>query len=283
MATFTNYATLSYNGGTVDSNTVVGELVETLSVTKSATPLTYEQGDIITYIVSIVNSGATASTSLTLTDDLGAYAYGTLTLYPLAYVADSVRVYAGGVQQTAPTVTAGPPLTISGIEVGANSDILIVYRARVTQTAPLGTSGQIVNTVTVAGNGASSDLTASTTITAEQSASLRIRKSLSPTSVAENGQVTYTFVIENTGTLPADASQQIILTDTFTPRLRALSATYNGTVWTAGVNYNYNATTGVFTSLAGQITVPAATYPQTAGGTWQTTPGTATITVTGTI
>lgn len=283
MATFTNYATLSYNGGTVDSNTVVGELIETLSVAKSATPLTYAQGDIITYIVSIVNSAATASSALTLTDDLGAYDFGALTLYPLAYVPDSVRVYAGGVQQTAPTVTAGPPLSISGIEVGANSDILIVYRARVTQVAPLGTSGQITNTVTVAGNGASSELTASTTVTAEQSASLRIRKSLSPTSVAENGQVTYTFVTENTGTLPADATQQIVLTDTFTPRLRALSATYNGTAWTAGVNYNYNATTGVFTSLAGQITVPAATYTQSADGTWQTTAGTATITITGTI
>lgn len=283
MATFTNYATLSYNGGTVDSNTVVGELLETLSVTKSATPLTYAQGDIITYIVSIVNSGATASSSLTLTDDLGAYTFGTLTLYPLAYVPDSVRVYAGGVQQTAPTVTAETPLTISGIEVGANSDIIIVYRARVTQNAPLGTSGQIANTVTVAGNGASSELSASTTVTAEQSASLRIRKSLSPTSVAENGQVTYTFVIENTGTVSAEAVQQIVLTDTFNPRLRALSATYNGAAWTAGVNYNYNATTGVFTSLAGQITVPAATYTQNADGTWQTTAGTATITITGTI
>ncbi len=283
MATFTNYATLSYNGGAVDSNTVVGELVETLSVAKSATPLTYAQGDVITYIVSIVNSGSSASSALTLTDDLGAYTLDALTLYPLEYVADSIRVYAGGVLQTAPTVTAGPPLTISGITVGANSDVVIVYRARATQTAPLGTDGQITNTVRIAGGGASSELSASTTVTATQSPALRIRKSLSPTSVSENGQVTYTFVIENTGAVAADASQQIVLTDTFTPRLRALSATYNGTAWTAGVNYNYNATTGVFTSLAGQITVPAATYSQNTDGTWLITPGTATITVSGTI
>ena len=32
MATFTNYATLSYNGGTTDSNTVTGELLATLSM-----------------------------------------------------------------------------------------------------------------------------------------------------------------------------------------------------------------------------------------------------------
>ena len=36
MATFTNRATLSYNGRTTDSNTVVGTFLETLSVTKTA-------------------------------------------------------------------------------------------------------------------------------------------------------------------------------------------------------------------------------------------------------
>ena len=34
MAIFTNYATLSYNGGTINSNTVTGELLETISATK---------------------------------------------------------------------------------------------------------------------------------------------------------------------------------------------------------------------------------------------------------
>ena len=34
MATFTNKATLSYNGGSVDSNIVTGEILEVLSLTK---------------------------------------------------------------------------------------------------------------------------------------------------------------------------------------------------------------------------------------------------------
>ena len=34
MASFTNFATLSYNGGTTNSNTVTGELLEVLTVTK---------------------------------------------------------------------------------------------------------------------------------------------------------------------------------------------------------------------------------------------------------
>ncbi len=36
MATFTNFATLSYSGGTTESNTVTGELLETLVLTKTA-------------------------------------------------------------------------------------------------------------------------------------------------------------------------------------------------------------------------------------------------------
>ena len=36
MARFTNYATLTYSGGTTDSNTVTGELLDILTFTKQA-------------------------------------------------------------------------------------------------------------------------------------------------------------------------------------------------------------------------------------------------------
>lgn len=36
MATFTNQATLTYNGGTVNSNIVTGELVQVLTASKTA-------------------------------------------------------------------------------------------------------------------------------------------------------------------------------------------------------------------------------------------------------
>ena len=38
MASFTNFATLIYNGGTSNSNTVTGELLETLTLTKTTSP-----------------------------------------------------------------------------------------------------------------------------------------------------------------------------------------------------------------------------------------------------
>ena len=115
------------------------------------------------------------------------------------------------------------------------------------------------------------------------SAELSISKALSPTTVTENGQITYTFVISNTGNTEATATGNVVVTDTFAPILRNIAVTYNGTAWTEGTNYTYNAATGVFTTLAGQITVPAATFTQNTDGTFTVTPGTATLVITGTV
>ena len=52
MATFTNFATLSYNGGTTTSNIVTGELLETLSATKTAVSNDYTSKDDVTYVIS---------------------------------------------------------------------------------------------------------------------------------------------------------------------------------------------------------------------------------------
>ena len=122
MATFTNYATLSYNGGTTDSNIVTGELLATLSMTKTAVRDTYTQRSSVTYAVSLLNSGTTAVTGVTVTDNLGGYTFGEGTVYPLAYREGSLRYYVNGVLQTAPTVTAGPPLVISNISVPAGGN-----------------------------------------------------------------------------------------------------------------------------------------------------------------
>ena len=83
MAIFTNRATLSYNGGTINSNTVTGELLEVLSVTKDAVSDVYADGDVVTYVVTIRNTGTSALTGLTATDDLGGYEFEGETVYPL--------------------------------------------------------------------------------------------------------------------------------------------------------------------------------------------------------
>ena len=113
MATFYNQATLSYNGNTTTSNITTGELVEVLSATKTAVQAEYQQDDTLTYVVNILNSGNTTMTGVTISDNLGAYTLNALTLVPMDYVIGTVRYYVGGVLQPTPTVTAGPPLTIS--------------------------------------------------------------------------------------------------------------------------------------------------------------------------
>ena len=139
MATFTNFATLSYRGGTTESNIVTGELLEPLTMTKTAVMDDYTAKDDVTYVISLVNGGATALTGLTVTDDLGGYTFNGTTLYPLAYTDGSLRYYVNGaLQTTAPTVTAGPPMVITGVDVPANGNVLLIYEATVTDRAPSG-------------------------------------------------------------------------------------------------------------------------------------------------
>lgn len=283
MARFTNFATLTYTGGTTDSNTVVGELVETLTLGKTAVGELYEQDGRVTYALSLVNTGTAAVTGVTVTDDLGGYAFGGGTVYPLRYREGSARLFVNGTLSAAPTVTAGPPLTMTGITVPAGGSVVIVYEADVTAYAPLGQEAAITNTATVTSPDIAAAVTAQATVNNRTQVELRITKALSPTVVRENGQLTYTFVVENTGSTPATAADSLTLTDTFDPVLRDITVNLNGSPLTQDTGYTYDAATGVFSTAAGQITVPAATFAQNADGTYTVTPGTATLTVTGTV
>lgn len=283
MATFTNQATLRYNGNVINSNITTGELLEALSASKTAVIDTYNQGADITYVINIINSGTTAFNGVSVTDNLGAYTFGTETLVPLDYVTGSVQYYANGVLQATPAVTAGPPLVISGITVPANGVATIIYVVRANQYAPLDTTGEITNTAVVSGTG-TTDITVSETVTPENGARLTITKAMSPTTITENGRLTYTFTIQNLGNPDAVVTDNVAITDTFNPILSDLTVTFNGTTWTEPANYTYSETTGEFATVAGQITVPAATYTQdTATGIWVVEPGVSVLTVTGTV
>ncbi len=284
MPTFFNQATLPYNGNTVSSNIVQGELVEVLSAAKTATSSTYEPGDTVAYIISIVNSGTAPYTGLTVTDNLGETEFNETTVYPLEYTEGSARYYVNGVLQAAPATASGPPLVFTGINVPAGGNAIIVYETTVNAFAPLGSDAEVTNTVTITGPGLTNPVTAEETVAASTESVLAITKSLSPSSVAENGQLTYTFVISNYGSTPAVVTDNIFITDIFNPILNPISVVYNGTTWEENVNYTYDETTGTFTTVAGQITVPAATYEQDeVTGEWTVTPGTSTLTVTGTV
>lgn len=284
MAQFTNQAQLSYNNTVVNSNVVVGEILEVVSANKTAVVDTYSAGETVTYVVSTVNAGSTAISNLTVTDTLGAYTQGTETRVPLTYVNGSVQLFINGVLQPAPTVATTPTLTFSGITLPADSDLVLVYSALVNDFAPLGVDGSLVNTATVTGNGIPTPITATETVTPAQVPQLRITKSIDPVPVSENGILTYRFLIENFGNVDATASDNTALSDLFDPILTGIAVNLDGTAWTVGTQYNYSEATGQFNTVPGEITVPAATYTQDiATGVWSVTPGTAILTVTGTI
>lgn len=133
MARFTNQAQLRYGNAVTNSNIAVGEILEVLSATKTAVRNTYGQSDTVTYIVSIVNSGTTPITGISVTDNLGEYTFGTTTLVPLTYIDGTVKYYVNGVLQPSAVVTAGPPLVVSGITVPAGGSVTVAYEAAVNE------------------------------------------------------------------------------------------------------------------------------------------------------
>lgn len=283
MARFTNQAQLRYGNSVANSNVAVGEILEVLSATKTAVRGTYGENDNVVYIISIVNSGEVAFSGITVTDNLGTYAYDAATLTPLTYVDGSVNYYINGVKQVAPAVTSDTSLTITGISVPANGNATIIYEAAINQYAPLASDSTITNTAVINGTGIT-PITVTETVTAESRPVLIITKSVSPVPVTENGTLTYTFTIQNVGNAAATSTTGVIVTDTFDPILTGLSVTFNGTALVSGTNYTYDEMTGSFASIAGQITVPAATYSQdTASGAWVVNPGVSTLVISGTV
>ena len=279
MAIFTNQATLVYNGGSANSNIAVGEILEVLSADKTAVSGTYAPGELVTYVVTIRNTGSAAFTNLTVTDDLGGGVNP-----PLTYEAGTALYFVNGVPQAAPTVTAGPPLVFTGITVPAGGDATLVYQARANGYASPLAGGTIDNTVTITGGGLTAPVTATETVTVQVGPELAITKTITPAQVSDNGTVTYTFLIQNSGNEALVATDDAAVTDTFDPVLTGITVTLNGVALAQGTGYTYDETTGAFSTVPGVITVPAATYTQDpVTGIYTGTPGLATLTVTGTI
>ena len=281
MAQFTNQAQLTYNNIVTVSNLAVGEIQDVLSMSKTAVNDFYTSHDTVTYAVNIINSGSTDLSGLTLTDNLGAYQFSETMLVPLTYTDNTVKYFKNNVLQAPPTASVtAEGLVISNFTVPANGSATFLYETTTNEFAPLQTNSSITNTAELTGN--YTTVTASETIEVISQPELSIVKSISPIPVMENGTVTYTFVIENTGNTPVEAGA--VITDTFKPILSNISATFNGAPWTAGTDYTYDSSTGLFTTSTNKVTVEAAVYTQDpTSGEITITPGTSTLIISGTI
>ncbi len=284
MAIFSNQATLTYNGNVTNSNIAYGEILDILAAEKTSIEGSYTPGTLVTYAVTLRNTGNVALNGLTVTDDLGGYEFGGETVYPLDYEDGSATLFIDGVLQPAPTVQAGPPLVIGGINIPAGGDVVLVYQARANAFANPAVDGVIVNTATVTGDGLGAPVVATEQVEANAEPLLTISKSITPPQVVDNDRVTYTLVIQNSGNQAVVVTDDAAISDVFDPILTALTVTFEGVVWTEGNQYNYDDATGLFTTVPGQITVPAATYTQdSVTGEYSVTPGVATLVITGTI
>ena len=90
--------------------------------------------------------------------------------------------------------------------------------------------------------------------------------------------------MQNLGNIPVVATDDLTVEDVFNPILNLTSVNLNGTELVLGTDYTYDTLSGEFSTLPGAITIPAATYevnPET--GIVTTTPGVATLTVSGTV
>jgi uncharacterized repeat protein (TIGR01451 family) len=287
MATIENFATVSYTSGGV-SETKVSNLAEiglesAISFTKSTLGETYGEDDVITYILSMTNTSASTITSVSITDDLGTFVFGTLELSPLTYTAPALLLIDGqdvSAQLTVDTSTAGS-LVFSFPALPAGATANIVYRAAVNEYAPLDVDANITNTATLTSDSDCADGTATATITAVSAANVSVFKQMSPNPVICGDTVTYTIRIYNYGNI---AAEDVVLTDTFNPAPENITVSRDG-VLLIGTDYTYvNGTLTVPSTAQSPVTVPAATFVRdVTTGIVNVTPGMIEYTITGTI
>lgn len=282
--TFANHATLSYRNCIATSNVVSGVIRDVLTMTKNVVTGPYRGCCTTTYAISIVNSGCTAYHGLTLTDDLGAYVLTQCgqTVTPLTYIPGSIMLYINGVACSGQvTVEDTEPLVIRGLNIPAGGNVLLLYSANINQYAPLGCDACITNIAVLSGEDIC-DISAQTTTNADTRANLSIIKTMEPACIVENESVTYTFTIQNHGAAPTVASDDVVLRDVFHPSMTVHCVQLNGEQLEEGSGYCYDAQTGQFTTMVGQLIVPAATCSQEAmTGVWRVEPGVSVLTVTG--
>jgi len=211
-----NSATLTYNSGdntgSAASNVVSTSLLDSYSITavKNSANDSFRPSENITYLVTVTNTGTQPLTSVEITDDLGG---GASTL--LAYVANSALVVDGS-NVTAVTPTSTNPLVIPLVNtLQSGESVTVVYVAQVS-AAIADTVETITNTATASATqgGAGAIITSeptSVTITREDFAQIDIVKAVDKAVISSGDTLTYTFVIENSGNIPAT---NVVITDT---------------------------------------------------------------------
>ena len=201
------------NNTATDPTTITAPAPGTdLTITKRHSPQTVEPGQTLTYVISVSNVGASASSGVV-----------TVTETPPAGL--TITAISGtGWTCAAPTCTRSDALA-----AGASYPDISVTTSVGAAVAP----GTVTNTAVVAGGGDSSTgnntATDPTTITAPVAGpDLTIAKSHTPSIVNPGGTLTYTVTVSNVGPSPSTGA----VTVTETPPAGVTITALSGTGWT---------------------------------------------------
>lgn len=172
-----------------------------LTLTKTATPISFAVGDIITYSVTITNNSSSFLTGVRIIDDLGGG--------NLAYVVGS-----GSLTTSTQTYPVSPvatnPLTFALQQLGVGATMTLTYRAQVIFNLPP-TIGSITNNVRGIGYTSTGTINgfANTTIQKKTDGDLVISKSASSTDVLPYQVFSYTITLSNGTDVQATAIETI--------------------------------------------------------------------------
>ncbi|KAF9121176.1 hypothetical protein BGX30_002739 [Mortierella sp. GBA39] len=184
------FGTRNQTNGAPGSNIIGGP------VAKSSSTTTAVVGDVITYTVTVSNTGTANANSVVLSDTLPA---------GLSFVSGSVTV--GGIPRPTYDIVAGAPLGTLNFGTSAT----VTYRATVTAQP---SSNQLVNTAnasfsfqSVAGGPTITGVIPSNAVTVTVvSPALTLTKSSNRTNATVGSTVTYTILVANSGNIAANVT-----------------------------------------------------------------------------
>ncbi|MHC4808734.1 MAG: hypothetical protein ACYTBX_21065, partial [Planctomycetota bacterium] len=222
-----------------------------LVIAKTVDDATPDEGQTVTYTITLTNNGPAQATNISVTDVVPA---------GVTYVAASIT--GGDSSDDSDPAGAGLSWTVNTINSGANTTL--TFQA----TVDAGTSGNIItNTATKTQDQIDTDLTAddpSEDITVNNNTDLVIAKTVDDATPDEGQTVTYTITLTNNG--PAQASI-INLTDIVPAGVTYVAASITGGNSSddsdpagAGLSWTVNSiNSGANTTLTFQATVDAGT------------------------
>ncbi|GLZ78668.1 hypothetical protein Afil01_34750 [Actinorhabdospora filicis] len=225
-------------------------LLDKLEVTKTVSPANAKPGDKVSYRIEIANTGTTAATGVSLTDDLSGV------IDDATYGADAKSTVDGANTTTQPSYTA-PRLTWTG-DIAAGKTVVVTYTATV-KNPPTGDSS-LKNTVTVPGSNCASGSTDPDCATTVPIAWLKVKKTASPAQPLPGQKVTYTVTVTNPGT---GAYTGASVTDDLTGVLD--DATYNADATASSGSVGYGARKVTWTGTVAAGATVTITYSVTVG------------------